>query len=86
MFRVLLELIGAFTLPFLLYALALKLRSALSMTRKEWTHDIVLSLALVGLGLCLMVLLAFFLLAERGQGAYVPAHIENGQVIPGHIE
>jgi len=86
MLRVLLELIGAFTLPFLVYALALRLRRGLNLTKKEWTQDIVLSLGLVGLALCLAILLAFFLFAERGHGSYLPAHIENGQVIPGHIE
>ncbi len=86
MLRVLLELIGAFTLPFLVYALALRLRRGLNLTRKEWTQDIVFSLGLMGLALCLAILLAFFLFAERGRGTYVPAHIENGQVIPGHIE
>jgi hypothetical protein len=29
---------------------------------------------------------AFGLSAPRGHGAYVPAHVENGRLIPGHIE
>ena len=29
---------------------------------------------------------ALTLLAPRGQGVYVPAHVENGVLVPGHIE
>ena len=86
MFRILLELLGAFALPFLAYGLILQGRRLFSMSEKEWTRDVAITLSLIGLVLCAALMMALWLFAERGHGAYTPAHIENGRVIPGHLD
>ena len=83
--RILLEMLGAFTLPFLAYGLVQQLRRLLAMPQKQWTRDVTLMLALFGLASCAALILGVWLMSERNMGAYVPAHIENGRVIPGYI-
>jgi hypothetical protein len=86
MLRAALEPIAMFLSPFAVFAMYLVLRARYPLAIEHWTRSRVVTLTLVGLGVAAlgMALLAFF--APRGQGAYVPAHIENGQLIPGHIE
>eukprot|EP01037_Dinobryon_pediforme_P016687 gene16687-16867_t len=79
-------MLGAFSLPFLAYALLHQLRGLLSMPKKEWTRDITWTLILFGMISCVALLLAVWLLTERNMGAYHPAHIENGQIVPGHLD
>ena len=43
-------------------------------------------LALFGLLSCAALILAVWLMSERNMGAYQPAPIENGRIIPGHID
>jgi len=43
-------------------------------------------LTLVGLGVAILSLILTDAFAPRGHGLYVPAHEENGVLIPGHIE
>jgi hypothetical protein len=43
-------------------------------------------LTLAGLSAAIVFMVFYGLLAERHHGAYVPAHIENGRLVPGHIE
>ena len=84
--RILLEMLGVFTLPFLAYGLVQQLRRLLSMPEKQGTRDVTLMLALFGLLSCAALTLAVWLMSERNMGAYQPAHIENGRIIPGHID
>ena len=86
MLRAAFESIGLFLLPFLIFAgyLALRLRYPLEI--EHWTRGRVATLALIGLIAVLAGLIALGFTARRGNGVYIPAHVENGKLIPGHIE
>ena len=50
----------------------------------EWHIErAALGLVISGLGLVALFFIASGLLAERHLGAYVPAHIEKGELVPG---
>jgi hypothetical protein len=75
-----------FVSPFVLYALYLRLAPKTEPNAPGRTHPWTL---LFGTGLVLVVLSFLLLGFEEGQGErgiYVPPHVENGQVVPGHIE
>ncbi len=86
MLRVILEPALLFLSPFLAYMAYLYLRNRYPFAMDHWSRSAVSSLALAGLALAVagVVLLGFF--SERPRGAYVPAHIENGRLVPGHVE
>ena len=44
------------------------------------------TVTLIGLVAVLLGLITLGLTAGRGKGAYIPARVENGALIPGHIE
>ncbi len=76
-----------FLVPFAIYALWL-LGSRRSVSdAAEWTARTVGYLALAGAVLLVGVLVAFvrFDTAPPG-GTYIPAHMENGRIIEGHIQ
>jgi hypothetical protein len=86
MLRVILEPALLFLSPFLAYVVYLYLRNRYPFAVDHWTRSAVSSLALAGLAVAVagLFLLGFF--SERHGGAYVPAHIENGRLIPGRME
>jgi hypothetical protein len=86
MLRVILEPALLFLSPFAAYMAYLYLRNRYPFAVDHWTRSLVSSLALAGLALAVagVFLLGFF--SERHKGAYIPAHIENGQLIPGRSE
>ncbi len=86
MLRVILEPALLFLSPFVAYMAYLYLRDRYPFTVDHWTRGAVSSLALAGLALAVagLFLLGFF--SERHVGTYVPAHIENGRLISGHME
>ena len=86
MLRAVLEPLGMFLSPFAVFAIYLILRARYPLAIEHWTKSRVATLTMIGLGVAIlgMALLAFF--APRGLGRYVPAHLENGQLVPGHIE
>ena len=86
MARGLAEAIALFGLPFLLYAVVLALRHRYPFLAQHWPRGRLALLAVVGLGVLLFGALVFGLLAPRHQGAYVPAHIEGGRLVPGRIQ
>jgi hypothetical protein len=86
MWRVVLRPALLFLLPFVLYAVWLLLRRTSPWARDNWGRSVVSTLTLVGLAVAVVGMLAFGILADRHLGAYVPAHIENGAVVPGHIQ
>ena len=43
-------------------------------------------LTLIGLAVAVLGLVVVNLTAPRGHGVYVPAHVENGVLVPGRIE
>ena len=86
MSREILEPLALFLSPFAAYAIYLALRARYPLEVEHWTGGRVSILALVGLVAALCGLAALNLFAPRGHGVYVPAHEENGALVPGHIE
>ena len=84
--RVLLESAGLFLLPFAVFALYLILRARYPLAVEHWTRGRVSWLALAGLAAATLGLLALDALAPRGHGRYVPAHLDNGVIVPGRFE
>jgi hypothetical protein len=85
MSRVLLESIGLFLTPFALYAAFLIFRARHPLIAASWSRGALSWLMLAGLAL----VIAGFVLAgfsSREQGAYVPAHVENGRLVPGYFQ
>ncbi len=86
MLRVILEPALLFLSPFAAYIAYLYLRNRYPFAVDHWTRSAVSSLALAGLALAVAGVLLLGLFSERHAGAYVPAHIENGRLVPGHLE
>ncbi|MGB8277324.1 MAG: DUF6111 family protein [Methylovirgula sp.] len=86
MWRVLWEPVLLFLAPFIAYAGLLLLRRTAPFSSRHWTQGTVSMLTVAGLAAAIVFMLAYGLLAERHKGAYVPAHIENGRLVPGRIE
>jgi hypothetical protein len=86
MWRTFLEPLGFFALPFVLYAVYLALCQRYPFTLRAWSRLTVSVLTLVGLGVAVLGVFGFGLFAPRHQGAYIPAHIENGTLVPGRFE
>ena len=76
-----------FLLPFAIYALWLIASRRSVGAAAEWETRTIGYLALAGAVLMIAVLVAFvhFDTAPPG-GVYIPAHMENGHIVEGHIE
>jgi uncharacterized protein DUF6111 len=86
MLRAVLEPFALFLSPFAVFAIYLALRARYPLAVEHWTRRRVSTLTLIGLAVAVIGMVVFGLYAPRGQGVYVPAHVENGQLIPGHIQ
>ena len=86
MTREVFEPLALFLSPFLVYVIYLVLRARYPLEVEHWTGIRVSILTLVGLGVAILSLILTDAFAPRGHGLYVPAHEENGVLIPGHIE
>jgi hypothetical protein len=86
MWRVVLEPIAFFLAPFAAYALYLVLRQRFPFALSAWSRMTISVLSLVGLAAAVVGVFGFGLLAPRHLGGYVPAHVENGKLIPGHFQ
>lgn len=84
MIRVLIEGAAFFLLPFVLFAVALALRRRNLLDPDSWSPHLV-TLAAAGLLLVISSLVYAGLFAEQHTGAFVPAHLENGRVVPGEV-
>ena len=84
--RALLDVIVPFLLPFAGYALFLALRRRYPFVLSAWTRGPRAALMVGGLALAVLSLVAAGLFAHRGRGDYVPAHLENGVLVPGRME
>ncbi len=84
MIRPALTEIGIFLVPFGLYALFLIATRSGLLVQSSWPIYLVARLVL---GSLLLVILSFLLLAHFSGGSpnstYVPAHVENGKLVPG---
>ncbi len=85
MTRVFIEELLLFLLPFALFAIWLLLRRKSPLVRAHWDGQVPW-IVLAGLLAVAAALLYAGFTAPRGKGAYVPAHMENGQFVPGRVE
>ncbi|MGH6671849.1 MAG: DUF6111 family protein [Xanthobacteraceae bacterium] len=76
--------VGLFLAPFVLYALFLAITNAGVLQPKAWAPRRLASLIIASL---VLVVGSFLMLAEfsgaPAGSTYVPAHIENGRLVPG---
>ena len=76
--------VGIFLIPFAVYALFLMGTRSGLLVQTSWPIHLIGKLAL---GSLLLVVVSFVVLAHFSGGApnstYVPAHIENGKLVPG---
>jgi hypothetical protein len=84
--RAIFDPLALFLSPFAVYALYLLLRARYPLEVGHWTRGRVSIMTLLGLAAAVLGLIAINALAPRGRGVYVPAHVENGVLIPGRIE
>ena len=84
MIRQALTEIGIFLIPFAVYAVFLILTRSKLLTRTSWPVKVVGRLLL---GSLLLVVLSLILLAQFSgappHSTYIPAHMENGKLVPG---
>lgn len=87
MIRAVFTELGVFLIPFALYALFLLATSKGVSEAASWPARVVLKLLLVAFLLVIgsLILLAHFSGAAPNS-TYVPAHMENGRLVPGHSE
>jgi len=86
MWRAILEPALLFASPFAAYTIYLVLRRNYPFTMEHWTKSAVSTLTLAGLAIAVAGMIAFGIFAPRHAGAYVPAHIENGKLVPGRLQ
>ncbi len=84
--RTILEPLALFLSPFAAYAVYLILRARYPLEIGHWTSFRVSILTLAGLAAAVLGLISLNVFAPRGHGTYVPAHMENGVLVPGRIE
>ena len=85
MSRVILESIGLFLTPFALYVAILVFRARHPLIAASWSRGALSWLTLAGLALAIGGIV-YAGLAGSEHGAYVPAHVENGRLLPGHFQ
>jgi hypothetical protein len=76
--------VGIFLIPFAVYALFLIATRSGLLVQASWPVNVIAKLVI---GSLLLVVVSFILLAKFSGGApnstYIPAHIENGRLVPG---
>jgi hypothetical protein len=86
MTREILEPLAFFLSPFAVYVVYLLLRARWPLEVDHWTSARVSLLTLAGLAAAVLGLIAVAVFSPRGQGTYIPAHIEHGVLVPGRFE
>ena len=85
MIRALSEPLIFFLVPFALYVVLLLVQLLNPFLIDNWTRRVVIPLTLAGVLLAVGSLVVLGLLAPRYEGGYVPAHEENGRIVPGRM-
>jgi hypothetical protein len=84
MIRPILTEIGIFLIPFAVYALFLIATRSGVLASASWPAHLIAKLVL---GSLLLVVISFIMLAQFSgappNSTYIPAHIENGKLVPG---
>lgn len=86
MARSILESLGLFAAPFLLYALLLIYRARHPLVIAHWSRGALFWLTFAGLGLAIAGFVYAGLFGSREAGVYIPAHMENGRLTPGRFQ
>ena len=86
MIRITTEGVLLFLLPFAAYAALTVFGPHLGLARRGPFGASTLGLAACGIGLVILALVALGLLGSRAKGTYVPAHIEDGRLVPGRLQ
>jgi len=86
MLRLIGEPLFLFLSPFIAYVLFLFLRRRYPFAMTVWTRSTVSVLTLTGLAITVAGILVLGAFSKRYEGTYVPAHIENGRLVPGRME
>jgi hypothetical protein len=82
MLRRVLEEFGLFLIPFALFLVYLVLAGRNPLRRAHWDAQL-LRLTLAGLAVVIASLVYEGVFSERRPDGYVPAHMENGRLVPG---
>lgn len=85
MIRIILTRLALFLLPFALYGLYLFLlrwRPDIARPQTPWTGLFIAGLSLVVMSFVVLGLTE----GESIEGVYIPPHVENGKIVPGHVE
>ena len=84
MIRPVLTEIGIFLIPFAVYAAFLIATRSGLLVQSSWPVHV---LAKLSIGALLLVVISFVLLAQYSgaspDSTYIPAHLENGRLVPG---
>jgi branched-subunit amino acid permease len=86
MMRITIEGVLLFLLPFGAYAALAVLGPRLGLARRGPFGASTLGLVACGIGLIILALVALGVLGGRARGTYVPAHMEDGRLIPGRLQ
>ena len=84
MLRRVIEEFGLFLIPFALFLVYLLLVGRNPLRLVHWNAHFV-RLTLLGLAVVIGTLVYDGLFSERREGGYVPAHMENGRLVPGQF-
>ncbi|MFC0219277.1 hypothetical protein FHS82_001548 [Pseudochelatococcus lubricantis] len=85
MSRAVFEALVLFLSPFFLFGIYLFLRRRSPFTREAWDGHVPW-LVIAGLAVAIVGFVIAGLTAERNAGAYVPSHLEDGKLVPGHFQ
>ncbi|MGP0104554.1 DUF6111 family protein [Rhodoblastus sp.] len=86
MARSLLESLGLFAAPFLLYALFLFYRARHPLVVGHWSRGALFWLTLAGFSLVILGFVYAGLFGAAPSGVYVPAHMDHGRLTPGRFQ
>lgn len=85
MTRAIIQELLLFLLPFAAYAIFLVIARRDPLAWSSWSKH-TSWLVIAGLGITIVSLLAGGFFAPRQSGKYIPSHMENGVLVPGHFE
>lgn len=85
MTRAFFEGLVLFLAPFALFAVYLTARRRNPLTRQAWDGHVPW-LVIAGLVFVISSFVYIGLVSERSTGAYVPTHVKDGVLVPGHFE
>jgi hypothetical protein len=86
MLRALVDAAALFLSPFVAYVVWLIVRRRYPLQLQYWEQKNVSILIVVGLAVAVFGFFVLGLFAERHHGVYIPARVEHGKLLPGHIE